>query len=144
LTALAGNYAGGWLAMRVPLTTLLAVSLLVLTGGLLALPHVVSFAHVVTWATAMGLGGGLVMVLFFSVWPRVFGPRHLPRIQGAAQALTVLASAIGPLLLAWCVEWTGSYQAMFRILAAVIAATAAAALMVGVPPPRNRTPPSHA
>ena len=57
----------------------------------------------------MGLGGGLVMVLFFSVWPRVYGRAHLGRIQGAAQAMTVLASAIGPLLLAWCVEWTGSY-----------------------------------
>ena len=61
------------------------------------------------WATAMGLGGGLVMVLFFSVWPRVYGRAHLGRIQGAAQAMTVLASAIGPLLLAACVEWTGSY-----------------------------------
>jgi MFS family permease len=144
LTALAGNFLGGWLAMRVPLTTLLTVSLLVLTGGLLALPHVTTFAHVMAWATAMGLGGGLVMVLFFSVWPRVFGRRHLPRIQGAAQALTVLASAVGPLLLAWCVEWTGSYQAVFQVLAVVIAATAVAALAVGLPPARNRTPASHA
>lgn len=144
LTALAGNFLGGWLAMRVPLTTLLAVSLLVLTGGLLALPHVTTFGQVMAWAIAMGLGGGLVMVLFFSVWPRVFGRRHLPRIQGAAQALTVLASAVGPLLLAWCVEWTGSYQAMFRVLAVVIAATGVAALAVGVPPARNRTPASHA
>ncbi len=44
------------------------------------------------------------MVLFFSVWPRAFGRRDLGRIQGAAQALTVLASAVGPLLLAWCVD----------------------------------------
>jgi MFS family permease len=72
------------------------------------------------------------MVLFFSVWPRVFGRRHLGRIQGAAQALTVVASAVGPLLLAWCVEWTGSYAAMFRILAAVIAVVAIAALAVEV------------
>ena len=69
------------------------------------------------WATAMGLGGGLVMVLFFSVWPRVYGRAHLGRIQGAAQAMTVLASAVGPLLLAWCIEWTGSYAGMFNILA---------------------------
>lgn len=144
LTALAGNFLGGWLAMRVPLTTLLTASLLVLTGGLLALPHVTTSAHVMAWATAMGLGGGLVMVLFFSVWPRVFGRRHLPRIQGAAQALTVLASAVGPLLLAWGVERTGSYQAMFQVLAGVIAATAVAALAVGLPPARNRTPASHA
>ena len=85
------------------------------------------------WACAMGLGGGFVMVLFFSVWPRAFGRRDLGRIQGAAQALTVLASAIGPLLLAWCVTWTGSYVAMFRLLAGVIGCVAASALLVALP-----------
>jgi MFS family permease len=68
------------------------------------------------------------MVLFFSVWARVYGRRHLGRIQGSAQALTVLASALGPLMLAWCVEWTGSYAAMFRVLSAVIAVVGVAAL----------------
>jgi cyanate permease len=87
------------------------------------------------WAAAMGLGGGLVMVLFFSVFPRAFGRRDLGRIQGVAQALTVLASAVGPLLLAWCVEWTGSYAAMFRLLAGVIAAVAITGLVISLPEP---------
>ena len=93
-------------------------------AGLAALPHVTTIVQVMAWATAMGLGGGLVMVLFFSVWPRVYGRAHLGRIQGAAQAMTVVASAIGPLLLAWCIEWTGSYAGMFNILARVIGAVA--------------------
>jgi len=133
ITALAGNFLGGWFAHRVHLSTLLAVSLFVLAGGLAALPHVTTLAQVMAWATAMGLGGGLVMVLFFSVWPRVYGRRHLGRIQGAAQAMTVLASAVGPLLLAWCVEATGSYAAMFNILAVVIAGTAATAFITPLP-----------
>jgi MFS family permease len=134
-TALAGNFLGGWLATRVRLERLLAISLFILTAGLVALPHVATQFHVMIWAIAMGLGGGLVMVLFFSVWPRVFGRRHLGRIQGAAQALTVLASALGPLLLAWCVEWTGSYATMFRALAVVIALAACAALVTPAPLP---------
>ena len=77
--------------------------------GLLSLPHVTTIPMAMAWATMMGLGGGLVMVLFFSVWPRVYGRRELGRIQGVAQAMTVLASAVGPLLLAACVEMTGSY-----------------------------------
>lgn len=133
ISALAGNFAGGWLATRMPLERLLALSLAILTLGLAALPHVSLLAHVVAWALAMGVGGGLVMVLFFSVWPRVYGRRHLGRIQGIAQAMTVLASAVGPVLLAWCVTWTGSYAAMFTILAAVIAAVAAAALIISMP-----------
>ncbi len=133
LTALAGNFAGGWLARSVSLARLMAVSLLVLAGGLIALPHVTTLAQVMAWATAMGLGGGLVMVLFFTVWPRVFGRRHLGRIQGTAQALTVVASAIGPLLLAWCVEWTGSYATMFRVLAGLISLVALSALLAPMP-----------
>jgi len=133
LTALIGNFGGGWLALRISLPNLLAISLLVLAAGLAALPHVTTIVQVMVWAVAMGLGGGLVMVLFFSVWPRVYGRAHLGRIQGAAQAMTVLASAIGPLLLAWCVEWTGSYSGMFNVLAAVIGLAAFSALLTPLP-----------
>jgi MFS family permease len=133
LTALAGNFAGGWLAERTPLGALLALSMFVLTGGLAALPLVTRYSHVMAWATAMGLGGGIVIVLFFSVWPRVYGRRHLGRIQGIAQAVTVLASALGPLLLALCVEWTGSYRAMFQILAGIIGLVGIAALITPIP-----------
>ena len=140
ITGLAGNFAGGWLAARVPLGRLMAVPLFVLTAGLLALPFLATELQVMAWASTMGLGGGLVMVLFFSVWPRVFGRLHLGRIQGSAQAVTVLASAVGPLLLAWCVEITGSYTAMFVTLAAVIALIGGAALVVSMPPPKQAAP----
>lgn len=135
LTALAGNFAGGWLAGRWSLTVLLASSLGILAAGVAGLAHVSQLWQVMLWAAAMGVGGGVVMVLFFSVWARVFGRRDLGRIQGVAQALTVLASAVGPLLLAWCVEATGSYAAMFHLLAGVIACVAAAGLLVALPPP---------
>lgn len=133
MTALGGNFLGGWLLATVPLARLMGASLLVLAAGLVALPHVSTLAQVMAWATAMGLGGGLVMVLFFSVWPRVFGRRHLGRIQGTAQALTVVASAVGPLLLAWCMEWTGSYAAIFRLLAGLISLVAVAAFVAPMP-----------
>ena len=133
MTALAGNFGGGWLAARMSLTNLLALSLFILALGLAALPHITAIGQVMAWATAMGLGGGLVMVLFFSVWPRVYGRAHLGRIQGAAQAMTVVASAVGPLMLAWCVEWTGSYAAMFNILAAVIGALAFVSMVTPLP-----------
>ena len=51
------------------------------------------------------------------------------------QALTVLASALGPLLLAWCVDWTGSYQSIFFLLAAVIGLVAGSSLAVRLPQP---------
>jgi hypothetical protein len=47
--------------------------------------------------------------------------------------MTVVASAVGPLLLAWCVEWTGSYATVFYLLAAIICVTAIAALLTPLP-----------
>ncbi len=145
MTALAGNFGGGWLARHVRLSRLLAAALGILAAGLAILPHVSTIAHVMVWATAMGLGGGLVMVLFFSVWARVYGRRHLGQIQGLAQAMTVLASALGPLLLAWWIDRTGSYAAMFRILALVVGLTAIGALLTRMPrPATSPDPPARA
>ena len=84
-------------------------------------------------AVAMGVAGGFVMVVFFSFWGRAYGHAHLGRIQGAAQVMTVLASAVGPLLLAWCVEATGSYAAAFYALAAVVVVLGASALVTRLP-----------
>lgn len=139
MTGLLGNFGGGWLAMRMALPRLMALSLFVLSAGLAALPYVTTIGQVMTWASAMGLGGGLVMVLFFSVWPRVYGRKQLGVIQGAAQAMTVVASAVGPLLLAWCVEWTGSYATVFYLLAGVIGATAVVSLMTPLPDRQTTT-----
>ena len=135
ITGLGGNFLGGWLASRARMTHIMSMALAALALGVAALPLLASFAQVMAWAAAMGVGGGMVTVLFFSVWPRVFGRRHLGRIQGIAQALTVLASAIGPVLLAQGVAVSGSYAAMFWALAGVIAATGLAAALTPLPPP---------
>jgi len=133
LTALAGNFLSGALAGRASLRALLLAALIMLAGGLAALPHVNTVAHVMAQAVAMGLAGGFVMVVFFSFWGRAYGQAHLGRIQGAAQALTVVASAVGPLLFAWGVETTGSYAAGFYALALVVGALGVAAAVVRVP-----------
>jgi len=59
-----------------------------------------TFARIATYAAPMGAAGGVVTVVFFSVWGQGFGRAHLGRIQGRAQLMTVLASAVSPLLLA--------------------------------------------
>jgi hypothetical protein len=71
--------------------------------------------------------------VFFSFWGRAYGRTHLGRIQGIAQALTVLASAIGPLLLAWGAGLSGSYAAAFYALALALTGLAAATLVVRFP-----------
>ena len=133
ITGLAGNFVAGAWADRGSLRRVLVAALLLLVGALLALPHVTTIAHVMLQAVAMGVAGGFVMVVFFSFWGKAYGRTHLGRIQGVAQALTVVASAIGPLLLALCAEATGSYAAAFYALAAALALLMLAALVVPVP-----------
>ena len=133
ITALFANFAAGAYASRRSLRAVLIGALAVLAAGLLALPHITTTTQVVAQAVAMGIGGGCVMVVFFSFWGRAYGRQHLGRIQGAAQALTVLASALGPLLLAYCVELTGSYAFAFYFLAAAVVFLAFLALVIPIP-----------
>lgn len=134
LTALIGNFLGGWLTSKWPMNRLLALAMVLLAGSLLALPHVRTQAHVAAYALVMGLAGGFVIVIFFSFWSRAFGRAHLGKIQGAAQALTVVASAVGPLLLAECVSRTGSYAAIFYLLTLIVVVLAFSALFLRLPP----------
>jgi MFS family permease len=139
ITGLFGNFLAGALAGRTSLRSILVTALLVLAVGLAGLAHVTTPAHVMAQAVAMGVAGGFIMVVFFSFWGRAYGRAHLGRIQGAAQALTVVASAIGPLFLAMWSEATGSYTAAFYVLAALVAVLASAAAVVVVPPGARAT-----
>jgi MFS family permease len=136
LTGLGGNFLGGHLASKWPMNRLLALAMGLLACSLLALPHVGTRAHVAGYAAVMGLAGGFVIVIFFSFWSRAYGRAHLGKIQGVAQALTVVASAVGPLLLAECVTRTGSYAAMFYLLTLVVSALGLGAWFVTLPPAR--------
>jgi len=133
LTALVGNFLGGWLTVKWPIKRLMALAMWLLATSLLGLPHVSTQAHVVAYSLVMGLAGGFVIVIFFSFWSRSFGRAHLGKIQGAAQTLTVVASAVGPLLMAWGVAWTGSYATSFYLLALVVVVLGLSAWFVPVP-----------
>jgi MFS family permease len=138
ITALVANFGAGAYAARRSLRSVLVGALAILAAGLLALPHLTTVAQVMAQAVAMGVGGGFVMVVFFSFWSRAYGRAHLGRIQGAAQALTVLASALGPLLLAYCIQRTGSYASAFYVLSVAIIALAAIAVVVPLPAGADR------
>jgi MFS family permease len=133
LLGLGANFVGGWLASRWSLQRLMGLGMAMLGCALLALPLVRSYTHVVLYGVTMGISGGVVTVVFFSVWGQVYGRRQLGRIQGCAQMMTVFASALGPLLLAKTLERTGSYDVMFYGLAVVVAVLGIASWCVALP-----------
>jgi MFS family permease len=141
--ALVGNFIGGLLADRWTMPRLMCAAMAILAAGLTVLPVASTKTQVMLWAAAMGLGGGFVMVLFFGYWARAYGQRQLGRIQGIAQAVTVVASAVGPVLLAEWLAWTGSYASMFTMLAVVVALNGVAALMIRMPTPEEGRMPAR-
>jgi MFS family permease len=128
IVALVGQFGCGWLTRSWPMPRLLAISMGIYGAALGGLPFVTTPAQLWVIAVMLGLSGGMVTVLFFAVWGHAFGQAHLGRIQGAAQMLTVLASAIGPLIFAKGFELTGSYAPALWVLAPCVLLVGLAAL----------------
>ncbi len=127
LIALVGQMFSGWLTLRWPMRRLLAAALFIYAAGLLSLPMLRTHAQLWAFAGLVGVSGGIITVVFFAIWRQAFGALYLARIQGAAQMLTVLASALGPLLFAKCHALTGSYFPILLGLAPAVALVGVAA-----------------
>jgi MFS family permease len=130
---LASNLLGGWLLTRWPLGRLLALATGLLGLTLLPFPHVEGKGQVYLYAASLAAAGGVITVCFFTAWRHGFGPAHLGKIQGVAQMLTVVFSAVGPQLFASARVRLHSYLPLFPWLAAVSLALALAAWWAGLP-----------
>jgi MFS family permease len=133
MLGLLANFGGGWLATKMPIQRLSGLGMAALAVALVLLPMVRTYTHVLIYGAIMGIAGGVVTVVFFSVWGQVFGRSHLGRIQGWAQMMTVFASALGPLLLAETLRSTGSYDFIFNLLAVLTVMLGLAAWFVALP-----------
>ncbi len=133
------NLLCGWLAQRWPLTRLLALGSLVLAGSLAALPLARTMTQLYWYAAAVACAGGVVTVVFFIIWRQMYGAAHVGQIQGAAQLLTVVASAASLWLFPAAKQWFGSFVPLLQILAA--AAALLAVWVWFVPLPRTYTDP---
>lgn len=116
LVALVGQFLCGWISMRWSLCRLMGIGLFLYAAALGMLPFISTLPQLWCLAALIGVAGGMITVLFFAIWRHAFGAAHLGRIQGAAQVLTVLASATGPLLFAKCATTSGSYKPLLLAL----------------------------
>jgi len=118
---LAGQMLCGLLAQRWAYQHVLSLALCVYSLALLGLTRVETLDQLRVCAGLLGLAGGMITVIFFAIWARAFGRRELGRIQGAAQMMTVFASAVGPLAFAHCHEHYDTYApALYGLSAAVV------------------------
>jgi MFS family permease len=90
------NLAGGFLVDRFTALRLTPVFLLPLAGGLLVLAAAQGPWSVFAFMALYGVTNGLSLGLFGTVWPEVYGVRHLGSIRSVVVAVLVFASAAGP------------------------------------------------
>jgi MFS family permease len=132
-TGLVSNLVGGALVRRERIGLLLGFGLAILSVALFWFPSVTTKSALLCYAAGIGIAGGLVTVIFFAAWGSVFGRAHIGRIQGLAQLITVVASAVGPDLMAEGRALSASYNPMFYAVATLTGGLAFAACFVRVP-----------
>lgn len=138
LFALAGQMLCGWLSLRHRMSRLLALAMFLYAGGLATLPVLRSGPHLWAFAGVFGIAAGFIIIIFFAIWGHASGRAHLGCIQGAAQMLTVFASAIGPLIFARSREAAGSCAPLLYTLAPVVFCFGLAAWQIRLYPPESR------
>jgi MFS family permease len=130
---LPSNFLSAWLSNRWGIHRVLSISMAIMMAALLALPLVREAWHAYLYAFAMALSGGVISLVFFTVWGQAFGRREVGRIQAIAQMLTVLASAVGPFLFGHCRDLMGSYVPVFMAMAPAALALSVACWVTGLP-----------
>lgn len=141
---LLANLVAGALATRRTVLWLMGAAMTMLALALGAFPFVRSEAAMWIYASALGLAGGVVTVIFFAAWGHLYGRKSLGRIQGSAQVATILASATGPAFFATLQERTGSYHSAYWICAGLAGIAAIATFLAPVPvPPAPQEAPAN-
>jgi MFS family permease len=133
VSGLPANVLTGWLARHRPLGKLLAAGVAILAASLVFFPTVSGVPSAVVYAALLGVGGGVITVIYFAVYGHTYGRGHLGSIQATVQVLSVLASATGPVALAACRKYAGHTAPFFYTFAG--AAVVLSALTWFVQPP---------
>ena len=134
-----GRLGAGWLVDKVDYRLVIGGVALLMSSAMvyLASAPVNSLAEAVPFSLAFGISLGCTVPMRAVVANLLFGNRHLGSILGILSTFFLVGGVLGPLMLGYIYDSTGSYQRGLWILAGVILAT--------IPPlalmtPRARSP----
>ncbi|MGN6386897.1 MAG: MFS transporter [Verrucomicrobiota bacterium] len=133
LLSLVGQFLAGWLSRNWSYRAIIVLAMALYAAGLASIPSAHSITMLYGIAFLVGISGGMIIVVFFAVWSDAFGRRQLGHIQGAAQLMTVVSSAIGPVVFARAHELHHSYKFLLYVLAAVVLGIGLIAARVPLP-----------
>jgi MFS family permease len=110
VAGLAATLAVGALLDRFSPRPVMLGSMLALVVALVAGGYIGPGWGAVGYGIALGVSGNAFRTVEAAAMPRYFGTEAIGEIRGIVHAVTVTASAVGPLLLAVGHSWTGSYR----------------------------------
>ncbi len=79
--------------------------------GCFSLAFIESQLAMVLFMSLLGVSMGIVTAIFGSLWPELYGTRHLGAIRSVVMALMVLFSALGPGVIGWFIDFGVPYSA---------------------------------
>ena len=126
----------GWLTDRVQSRYLMSASMIFLAIAILILLIMPHPLVAILYAALLGLHGSIQRSTGTVVWINYYGRTHQGAVRGAAYSAMVLASALGPLPLAYSYDSLGSWN---PALICFIAIPVASAILVWTAYPPRRT-----
>ena len=115
----------------------LALSMSTLAAAMIAVPFVQPGVSAMVYGMAIGVAGSAVRVMEAATFPKLYGLANIGAIRGVVFAVSVAASAFGPLALSLGRDLMGSYVAVLNVLLVVPLAIGVFGLVA--PAPRRRT-----
>jgi MFS transporter, OFA family, oxalate/formate antiporter len=118
------------------MTFLVMFLIQVLLFWLLANSHMIAGTTLLTFIVLMCYGGGFGTMPAFAA--DYFGSKNVGPIYGLMLTAWGTASAVGPLLIAYLRQTTGSYHRPLHVIAILMAVSAVLPLLMSAPGPRTR------
>jgi MFS family permease len=116
----------GWLIDRFTAVRVLPVFLLPLGAACVLLATVTAPWAAFGFMALLGVSYGFSSTLFGSLWPEIYGTRHLGSVRSVTVAMMVLASAIGPGLTGSLIDLGVAYETQILAMAGYCFVTAIA------------------
>ena len=139
IVGLFSKFVFGWAMRYLSVSQLLGISMLFTSLSLVGLPLASETWHAYLYGLMGGISSGGIALLFFSCWGTLYGHRDLGKIQGVAQSLTILASAIGPVLFSTVKASMNSYRPVFFATAGIACILAMLSFVVPTPTDSNQS-----
>ncbi len=117
MTVIASLIAG-WITDSWGSARLLPTFPLPLAAALVALATLDSWIAIPLFMVLMGINSGVTMTVLGALWPEIYGIRHLGAVRSLVFATMVFASALGPGIVGWLIDWPISITTQIYVMAA--------------------------